>query len=144
MKDAAETLLLIVLGLSGGLAVGGGMVSLLVVLDLIPRVMQLSGLTGRYKAVHLFEGAIVAGVLYWTAADFNGWALPLSPVFALPTGLLQGVFIGMLAAALTEVLNVLPIMAKRLNLAQGIGWLLMAMVFGKVAGSLFDWLIYRN
>ena len=48
----------------------------------------------------------------------------------------------MLAGALTEVVNVLPILAKRLNMANAILFLLMAMVFGKVTGSLFHWIIY--
>jgi stage V sporulation protein AB len=45
----------------------------------------------------------------------------------------------MLAAALTEVLNVFPILAKRIGIADKIVILLMAIVFGKVAGSLFHW-----
>ncbi len=57
-------------------------------------------------------------------------------------GLLSGVFVGMLAAALTEVLNVFPILAKRLGIDEQIVVLLMAMVFGKVAGSLFHWIYF--
>ncbi len=34
----------------------------------------------------------------------------------LGIGLLDGIFVGMLAAALTEVMNVLPIIAKRMSL----------------------------
>ncbi|MNO07833.1 hypothetical protein D3C81_2302000 [compost metagenome] len=56
----------------------------------------------------------------------------------------NGIFVGMLAAALTEVLNVLPILAKRLHMQKYLLGLLMAMVFGKVAGSLFEWFVYRR
>ncbi len=42
-------------------------------------------------------------------------------------------FVGMLAAALTEVLNVLPILAKRIGFGSKIIILLMAIVFGKIA-----------
>ena len=59
-------------------------------------------------------------------------------------GLMCGIFIGMLATALTEVLNVLPILAKRLRLTGYLFGLLMAMVAGKVAGSLFDWFVYSK
>jgi stage V sporulation protein AB len=48
----------------------------------------------------------------------------------------------MLAAALTEVLNVLPILAKRVRVNEKIVILLMAIVFGKVLGSLFHWVYY--
>lgn len=59
---------------------------------------------------------------------------------AVLLGLLAGGFVGMLAGALTEVMNVLPILAKRVGMASYMLWLLMAMVFGKVLGSLLDWL----
>jgi len=52
-------------------------------------------------------------------------------------------FVGMLAAALTEVLNVFPITAKRLRMEASVGCLLTAVVLGKVAGSLFDWIIFH-
>ncbi|GAA3322487.1 hypothetical protein GCM10020331_042560 [Ectobacillus funiculus] len=55
--------------------------------------------------------------------------------------MLCGVFVGMLSAALTEVLNVLPILAKRIGVdGKKIVVLLMALVLGKVLGSLFHWL----
>jgi len=47
-----------------------------------------------------------------------------------------------LAASLTEVLNVLPILAKRLRIQHAILHLLMAMAFGKVAGSLLQWILF--
>lgn len=60
----------------------------------------------------------------------------------IPIGLFAGLFIGMLAAALTEVLNVLPILVKRIGMGDRILILLMAIVFGKIIGSLFQWLIF--
>jgi stage V sporulation protein AB len=50
----------------------------------------------------------------------------------------------MLAAALTEVLNVFPILAKRIGVDGKIAILLMAFVFGKVFGSLFQWIYFVN
>ena len=48
----------------------------------------------------------------------------------------------MLAAALTEVLNVLPILAKRVGVVGKIIVLLVALVLGKVIGSLFHWIYF--
>lgn len=130
------------LGLGGGLAVGSGMVALLVVFDLIPRLAQLAG---AYQKSIWFESALVAGSVYWSLADFMDWEIRF-PLHSLPLagiGLLDGIFVGMLAAALTEVMNVLPILAKRLQLGIYIQALVMSMVLGKVLGSLFDWLIYQ-
>lgn len=141
MSAIAVNVAIALIGLAGGLAVGSGMVAFLVALDIIPRLAQLTRSASR---IHWYETAVVIGSVFWTFADFLDWRLHgtvLSPVIV---GLLAGVFIGLLAAALTEVVNVLPILAKRLGMSGYILLLLMAMVFGKVAGSLFEWLIYHG
>ncbi|WP_246067173.1 stage V sporulation protein AB [Paenibacillus koleovorans] len=134
-----EALLLGLIGIGGGMAVGGGMVAFLVVLDVIPRLAQIAKSPHR---VHSLEAAVVSGALFFTLADFMNGSFRLAPLAAIAIGLLSGCFVGMLAGALTEVLNVFPIMAKRLGIGDYIIWLLMAMVFGKVAGSLFDFVWY--
>lgn len=131
-------------GLAGGFVVGGGLVALLVVLDIVPRLMRLCGLGGRYASVWMFESAIVAGALVFTAADFEGWSTRLPPPATALVGFGFGMFVGMLAAALTEVLNVFPITAKRLRMEASVGHLLTAVVLGKVAGALFDWLVFHS
>ncbi|MET3850095.1 stage V sporulation protein AB [Paenibacillus sp. Y412MC10] len=131
----------ILLGIAGGIAVGGGVIALFIVLDMIPRLAQL---TSSYNRVHWYEGAMVTGSLVGTVFDFWNWKLSLGPLASLLIGLCNGIFVGMLAAALTEVLNVLPILAKRLQMTRYLFGFLMAMVTGKVAGSLFDWFVYRK
>ncbi|AIQ59607.1 stage V sporulation protein AB [Paenibacillus borealis] len=131
----------LLLGIAGGIAVGGGVIALFIVLDMVPRLAQL---TSSYDKVHWYEGAMVGGSLLGTMSDFWNWKIAAGPLIELGVGLLDGVFIGMLAAALTEVLNVLPILAKRLHMTHLLFGLLMAMVCGKVAGSLFDWFVYRQ
>lgn len=142
MTPALSLFLSIFLGLAGGIAVGGGVIALFVVLDIIPRLAQLSR---SYDKVHWYEGAMVSGSVVGTVADFWNFKLYLdSEIINGWIGLLNGIFIGMLAAALTEVLNVLPILAKRLHMRQYLFGLLLAMVFGKVAGSLFEWFVYNR
>jgi len=133
--------LVIVTGLAGGLAVGGGFVAFIVVLDIIPRLAQI---THSGKRIAWLEASVICGVIYWTLADFNDWSWYAYPPGTAVVGLFCGIFVGMLAAALTEVLNVLPILAKRLRLFNALKWLLLAMVLGKICGSLFDWLVYQS
>lgn len=140
MANLALDALVVFVGISWGLAVGSGLVAFMVVLDIIPRLAQL---TRSYRRIHWYEGAVVSGAVFGTMADFFDWTGSASPVAVGAVGLLSGVFVGMLAAALTEVVNVLPILAKRLQMASHIVWLLMAMVFGKICGSLFEFLLYR-
>lgn len=141
MIPFAETAALIFVGLAGGLAVGSGFVAFLVVLDLIPRMAQICRSGPR---IHIFEGIVVLGTLFWTLADFFGFRFAFSPVGTIAVGLAAGCFVGMLAGALTEVLNVFPILARRLGMSGSLIGLLMAMVLGKVAGSLFEWFIYSS
>ncbi|MBB6674203.1 stage V sporulation protein AB [Cohnella nanjingensis] len=127
-------------GLAGGFSVGSAFVALLIVLDLVPRLVQL---TRAYRKSVIFESALLCGVLYWSCADLFGWVIPLHAGWLLIPSLFQGIFVGMFAAALTEVLNVIPIVAKRLRLDPFLFALLIAMVLGKVVGSLVDWLVLQ-
>ncbi|MCI3920229.1 stage V sporulation protein AB [Paenibacillus sp. TRM 82003] len=129
------------LGLASGIAVGSGLVAFLVVLDVIPRLAQITGATSRGKDL---ETAVVVGALFWTAADLFDLSIGLPFAVLILAGLLTGGFVGTVAGALTEVLNVFPILARRLRLDGHIRWLLAAMVLGKVLGSLFEWMVFRT
>lgn len=126
-------------GLSSGIAVGIGFVAFLTVLGVIPRLTQL---TKTDEKIHLYEGSVICGVVVAGWSDLNNYSAGLSPLILLPIGAASGLFIGMLAAALTEVLNVLPVMARRIGLKTKLTILLMAIVLGKITGSLFEWLYY--
>lgn len=132
-------LLLILIGLAGGLAVGSGFVAFITVLNIIPRLTQL---VKGFNYLKSFQEALILGVVFFTWIDLRGISFNLPAIITLFIGVLSGIFIGLLAAALTEVLNVLPILAKRLNMVEVILYLLMAMVFGKIFGSLFQWIIF--
>jgi stage V sporulation protein AB len=131
--------LALLIGLSGGIAVGSGIVAFLIVLDIIPRLTQL---TRSWYQLHAYESAVIAGSLIFTWVDFLDIRLHLFPLGAAFIGLFAGCFIGMLAGALTEVINVLPILAKRVGMGSYMIWMLMAMILGKVVGSLFEWFFY--
>ncbi len=131
--------LLIMIGISGGLAVGTGFVAFLTVLGIIPRLMQL---TRTIKFIRHYEWCVIFGALTGTFISLRPYHVHLPFVFLILIGLFAGVFVGMLAAALTEVLNVFPILSKRLGIHESLLILLMAIVFGKVAGSLFHWTIF--
>jgi stage V sporulation protein AB len=136
---AIKAIAVIAIGFAGGLAVGTGFVAFLVVLGVIPRLTQL---TKTMKWIHAYEWSAVCGAVAggWMSLRFS--SLDASKYWLIPIGLLDGIFIGMLAAALTEVLNVWPILAKRMRLAERVILLLMAIVLGKMFGSLFYWIYF--
>lgn len=136
--NALHYLLLILIGLGGGLAVGSGFIAFITVLDIIPRLTQL---TNSHRDVKRYEWALVSGALLFTIIDFFEVHFLFPPWVTSALGLFAGIFVGTLAAGLTEVLNVFPILAKRLHMDEAIIKLLMAMVFGKMIGSMIQWLL---
>lgn len=132
-------LIVMFIGLAGGLAVGTGYVAFLTVLGVIPRLTQLSK---TMKMIHWYEWAVVMGALTGVLVSLEDVILFLKSYFLIPIGLATGIFYGMVAAALTEVLNVLPILTKRVGVDGKITILLMALVLGKILGSLFHWIYF--
>lgn len=134
-------IIVILIGLAGGLAVGAGFVAFIAVLGIIPRLMQL---TKSLKMTVYYEWAVISG------AVICGWISLQEPVFSFSVyillflGGIYGIFVGMLAAALYEVVNVFPVLFKRVHLNEQLLSLIMALVFGKIFGSLFHWLYYIN
>lgn len=129
----------VIIGFSGGVAVGGGFIAFLSVLSIIPRLTQLTKTSNLLK---VYGSCVIIGSLFGTFISFANisWNQPL--ILLIVWGGLHGIFNGMLAAALTEVLNVFPLLSKRIGLNEYILWLLMAIVFGKIFGSLFQWVVF--
>ncbi|MFP3489603.1 stage V sporulation protein AB, partial [Staphylococcus sp. SIMBA_130] len=90
----------------GGLAVGAGFVAFITVLGIIPRLIQLSK---TEKLIKVYSASVILGLLMGTYFSFAEVNLQQPIVVLLLWGLFHGIFNGMLAAALTEVLNVFPI-----------------------------------
>ncbi len=129
----------IFIGLSGGIAVGGAYASVLTVLDILPRLTQMSGSASN---ITKFQSSLIFGAVTWTFVHFMDWRISLGIWGMLIFGSFGGIFIGLLIAGLAEVFNVLPIMSKRLKMTQYIFYFVISLILGKVAGSLFYWLVY--
>jgi stage V sporulation protein AB len=134
-----KILAVIFLGLASGVAVGSGFVAFLTVLGIIPRLTQLSK---TMEKIQQYEWGVVIGALTGVCCSLWDPTLGMSAYFLIPLGLTGGVFFGMMAAALTEVLNVFPILAKRMRLDGKIIILIMAIVLGKIFGSIFQWVYF--
>ncbi len=138
---AIKIIFVIGVGLACGFAVGAGFVAFITVLGIIPRLMQL---TKSMKKILFYEWAVTLGVLVGTVFGLQKIYLELPMFFVMIIGLFHGVFVGMLAAALYEAINVLPLIFKRIHLDDRLLYLLAALVLGKILGSLFHWLYFVN
>lgn len=152
-----QKLILILAGCSGGLVVAGGVFTIFTAVGLVPRFADRVKGGGH---ILLYENMIVAGVLlgllYSVYLDKMGqlaesvrmlarqagalvWTIVDAAQYAtvIGYGFLTGCYVGCLALSIAEILDAIPIMARRVNLKRGIGFVVLCFALGKLAGSLF-------
>ncbi len=133
MRLAAVALI----GVSGGGVIGLALVAFLTALGVITRLSQLTatGWALSWYGWVVAAGAGGASLLLVSETEF-GWPA----VLVVPTGLAMGIFVGMVAGALAEVINVMPVVGGRFQLGPFLRWLVLALAAGKLAGALVYWL----
>ncbi|WP_152654664.1 stage V sporulation protein AB [Oceanobacillus sp. CFH 90083] len=139
IREILLNTLQIFIGFSGGVAVGAGFVAFITVLGIIPRLIQLSK-TEKY--IKIYAAAVIIGLLAGAYFSFAPISTSQSIFALILWGLFHGIFNGMLAAALTEVLNVFPILSRRIGMEGYVVLFMMALMLGKVFGSLFQWIYF--
>jgi len=130
--------IIIVIGLAGGLAVGASVTAFFTVLGVTARIIEISR---KKEYMLLYECSIVAGALFSCIIYFFDISLKVLEILEIPLGLLMGIFIGMLAAALTETLDIISVAAKKLGIVRWILLIVAVIIIGKVIGSLLFFLI---
>lgn len=123
------------IGLVCGFSVASGSFAFAVKLGIIPQMAGKSKTAGR---VVTYENATIAGGIAGNIISvFSDIQLPLGRIFLGTFGLCAGIFVGCLAVALAEIIDVYPIIYRRMKLKIGMEWVLGAAAFGKMAGALF-------
>lgn len=137
MKNMIESLALIGIGLGAGGIVAGGVVAFISIIGLLP-IMGYRTKTGHYMM--LYENMIMLGSIL--GSIFSCWEirLPIGPIVTIVLMFAYGMFIGTLIIALAEVLDVMPIINRRIKLKKGITFVVIALALGKLAGSLCYWI----
>lgn len=126
-----------VIGLSSGAAVAGGEIALIVKIGVIPR---LAGFTRTAKKVFIYEDSLVLGALAGTVLSLMSIRLPFGVTGLAVYGIFSGLFLGCMVVALAEVLNVIPILFRRVRIKKGAGFVILSMALGKLLGSLLYFL----
>lgn len=125
--------LLILISFSAGLVVSGAVFAFITAIGVVPRLAQKTRTQGYIK---WYESAIVAGGILGTVFGLFNPYFPVGGVIVAVIGMAIGIFYGVLAMSLAEVLNVIPIMARRGRLQKGMFYFVLAIAFGKLMGSL--------
>lgn len=124
-----------IIGLASGLAVSSGIFAFIMSLGIIERMADFTKTIPRIKLYEtfVFFGASLGNI--WTVykPDF-----PIGEVFASLFGLFSGVFTGMVAIALVEILESIPIMFRRGRIKKGLGIVIFSIAVGKLFGSFIQ------
>lgn len=145
---------LALIGLSAGLIVSAGVFTVLISVGLIPR---FAGKMHVAKKVFVLEEMVIFGTLIGSffsifrewgqvgafvknrslfgTATVGLWNLA-GTVFMIVFGLFAGIFVGCLALAIAEMLNTIPIFARRIGFRHGLGMAILGVALGKLCGSL--------
>ena len=143
------------IGISSGLIVSAGVFTVLISVGLIPRFagkmhvarkifvleeMVVCGtLVGGYLSIFSDWGMIGAFVrgheLFGRNATQGVWNL-IGTVFMILFGVFAGIFVGCLALAIAEMLNTIPVFARRIGFRHGLGIAILTVALGKLTGSL--------
>ena len=148
-------ILLGIIGVSSGLIVSAGVFTVLISVGLIPR---FAGKMHVARKIFVLEEMVVFGTLFGGFCSvFSDWAMIgefvrshnlfgnsateglwklIGTVFLLIFGVFAGIFVGCLALAIAEMLNTIPVFARRIGFRHGLGIAVLAVALGKLIGSL--------
>ena len=140
MSDWIRTVLYYAVGISFGAAVAAGLFAFITTVGVVTR---LAAGTKTAKHVMLYETISIVGVTAANAVDLFQLEFAAGVVFRTVCGLFFGVFVGCLAAALAEVVNVFPVMTRRIKLKVGMAYLVLAFALGKSFGAWYHLILGR-
>ena len=142
-----------IFGITSGFGVASGVFTSLIAVGLVPR---FAGKTHTGEKVFLYEEMVIIGTIIGCIISLFQPFLRLKELFIVDGrmiinesvfigiantiliiyGLFAGLFVGCLALAIAEMLNSIPIFARRIGFRHGLGIAILAMALGKAAGSL--------
>ena len=145
-------LLLAVTGVSFGVLSSAGVVTVLSAVGLVPR---FAGQTHSAKEILVYENMVILGTISGGVFSVFTEYLPLGKILRtniqgglavwdilgyfslILCGLFIGMFVGCLALAIAEMLDSIPVLARRIGFRHGLGCVIIAVALGKFCGSMF-------
>lgn len=132
-------LFIILFGFSSGIMVGSGVVAILILVGIIPRLSQLSN-TRNY--INFYEYLLVLGTFLGSILSLHNIGIHLGKLGVIICGLAYGIFIGCLSSGITEVLDYIPVVSRRLKIPViYLKYIIWSLLIGKVLGSFISWKI---
>lgn len=132
-------LFIILFGFSSGIMVGSGVVAILILVGIIPRLSQLSN-TKNY--INFYEYLLVIGTFLGSILSLHNIGINIGRIGVIICGLSYGIFVGCLSSGITEVLDYIPVVSRRLKIpVVYLKYIIWSLLIGKVLGSFIGWKI---
>lgn len=133
-----KQIIMFLLATSLGLAVASGFIAFIVLIGIIPRLVAK---TKTAKHMMLYENIIILGITTGNLIYLYQFSLPFTYIGMFILAIFAGIFTGCLAGALAEVVNIIPIMARRLRLRKGLPYAIASFALGKGVGTLVQYFV---
>lgn len=134
-----KNILVCLTGISAGITVGSAIAAFITLLKIVPRISQV---TETGDKIVLYEYSLMFGATILSFIYFLDYSFRFNQLIVLVLGGMIGFFLGIFTSALAEVLNVIPVFAKKFKVKHELIYIIGALIFGKVLGSLFYFLIF--
>lgn len=144
-------LLLYIIGFSAGFITAASYVAFIAMIGIFPKV---AAKTRTAKQCLLYENCLILGIMVAVFLQFfaNEYGIQSATNF-LPSpllgflilimiGLFGGIYIGFLIGGLSEVLNTIPIFARKGNLQKQVSYIILFLSLGKLTFTLIEF--YNN
>lgn len=130
-----KSIFMFLFGITAGVLIAAGMVAFITAIGVLSR---LAIRTNTAKRIMLYEDIVVVGCTMGNIVDLFEIGLPFGTVGLIICGLFSGCFIGCLAVALEEVIQIFPIMTHRLKLKMGVPIIVLFLALGKGIGAFYQ------
>lgn len=137
MKSLLISSMTMLWGFSAGMVLGTAMASFITIIGIIPRIAVKLKITKHYfmLATAMVLGTTVGSYLeVWKPS----WHIPAIIISLFSFAF--GIFIGCLTIAIAEVLDVMPIMNRRMHLKRSFCIFIILFALGKMIGAFYYWL----
>ena len=132
--------MLAISGFAGGLVVAAGVFAFITLLGVINR---LASKTSTAKHIVIYENMVILGGILGNTWFVYQWDIPFGMIGLVLFGLFSGMFIGCQAMALAEVLDVIPVFAKRVKIKYGMPYIVASIAIGKAVGAFFQLYVWK-
>lgn len=137
MREILTIIPRILVGMGAGIIISGGVVAFITIIGVIP---MMAHRTQTGHRVIWYENAIILGAISGSILSMWEMRLHLWSWLVILLLLSFGMFVGGLIIALAEVLDVFPIVNRRVKVKKGISLFVLSLAAGKLIGSLLYWL----